>query len=343
MQPKAVRRYYWHPLGFLSSILVRAPLGNLAPSIGVALPLVPAILSKMAERLQTNRSNYETDPTEVKYMEDLWMREERRLYSTFWLVSATGVPFSWMDFGHNSRLPTLFGFLVCILIATPLLFLSIRNKIGTSQCRSLVQGIAIASILCNPSAALFDAFVTSDNMRSSNVPYNIAMNVVTAPLLLSFMNVRYKHAFIITGLSFGQLMLTSVKYASSESLTQLNQYSPIVTLSWAFCLVSLATWQLEMAERKLFWLRQVIDERHSVELKQSQQEPNVYAEETRMSSLAHEIRNPYNGRSQFATHVTPRALLLLYKYGYLLFLRCRTSRLCRPYPEVYHCAARAWR
>jgi hypothetical protein len=246
-------------------------------------------------------------------MADLWRRQAWRFLAISLSISAVAAGlFTFMYFGsnkHSVRLPMLLLFQFSFIGVSILVGLKLRFKTMKVPFTLTIQIVYTLSVLISPGIVIVDAFVNCRDatsklnpcihLKSGTMPYNTTMWVIVSPLVLTYMNVKLKHYLPFTVASFLATIFAALHYHSSaEGGGTLNRdfaASPSIALTFAFGLVSIAMWHLDQADRKLWWEGTRIAERHSTELKETHLESKASAEETLLSSLAHEIRNPYNG------------------------------------------------
>jgi CheY-like chemotaxis protein len=143
-----------------------------------------------------------------------------------------------------------------------------------------VQVLTAIGAALFPAPTIYDAYV-ADHTLSENrfelsmlqvgfVPYDIVLCVLFTPVILSHMNVRFKHHFLVCTASAAQLTFLSSQAASNRSPSlRINQSSSplalLFMLPWLFMLLSV--WAHERNDRIAYVLRKTQDDLHAQQLK----------------------------------------------------------------------------
>jgi hypothetical protein len=266
--------------------------------------------------------------TESMYTADLWSRES-------WQFAITNAAMS-----HLTLLLLLVPYLklgairpfvlwvsgVFCVVSTLVVFLLHSKPRLFDRIRCTVQVAFMLASIALPTPTLFHAYVfpCHENeqaasllqcklLQISMVPYETVLYTLFTPLVLSYMNVRFRHLFLVCTASFIQLMAIAFHVGQSpDRLAEQSVLRPLPLLfffPWLFMLLSV--WNYERKDREGYVLRKTIERTHAQELRVAQLESKAAAEETLLSFLCHEIRNPYNGLLGYTelTHATTSTLL----------------------------------
>jgi signal transduction histidine kinase/DNA-binding NarL/FixJ family response regulator len=272
--------------------------------------------------------------TETNYMKDLWRRESWRFAVTNVMVMCLTFVLAVYPYFKNDtvRMAPIFltGFYaaLAVIVVFVLWASTFRNcKHWTqsffSRVKIFVQVVTLIGAAFFPTLTVYNSFLFNESsmelfqfkmLRVGLVPYETVLYVLFSPLVLSYMNIRFKHHFIVCATCGAQLMfLTAHLAANPEPIIHIDHSSrPLVLVfifPWLFMMIS--AWVHERNDRLSYVLRKQQEKARLQELQVAHLESKSAAEEALLSFLCHEIRNPYNGLLGYAelTHATTSSLI----------------------------------
>jgi signal transduction histidine kinase/CheY-like chemotaxis protein len=250
---------------------------------------------------------------ERKYIEDLWSRESWRFVLTGLIASSTAFVVLAVCYFQNpasTRLGPLFMAVVGVTCVSVMCVLLWKGERGSKRCRCLFyQGrkplqwaMALSGSVAIPLIAIYNAFYACDQEvnvalyqcltmkhdETEGVPFETVIFVLAAPLVLKFLNVPFRWVLCFATLGLLQLVVITLKLTNG-----LASWKLVLIFTWATGFMLLAAWYVESADRKWYLLRLEVEKRHGKQLELTQLEAKAAAEETLLSFLCHEIRNPY--------------------------------------------------
>jgi signal transduction histidine kinase/CheY-like chemotaxis protein len=253
---------------------------------------------------------------ERAYTHDVWMREAWRFALTALIISATAFInlVTGVLLNPGSTRPV-----VCVLSATffvlssvsmAVLWQSERAKPESVRkyweklfraSRAPMQVTLAAGVVSYPLVACLNAFIACEMSKNAalyqcvvlkaglGIAHEVLIFVIFSPLVLKFLHIPFRWILAHTALGYSMLVAVTIKASHGA----FGPWRHIISYTWAIGFMVFASWYLENADRKLYLLRLEMEKRHVKQLKLTQLETKAAAEETLLSFLCHEIRNPY--------------------------------------------------
>jgi signal transduction histidine kinase/DNA-binding NarL/FixJ family response regulator len=275
--------------------------------------------------------------TEEQYMQDLWRRDSWQFALTNLMVNILTfflvlVPHLFAQ--EQARLNFVVVPAVFTAVSVVVVVLLRASKtmpfagVYFNRIKSLAQVLMMIGGMIMPLPTIFNAYIfpcyenevsskllQCQQLMLSMVPMETVLYCLFTPLVLRYMNLRFRHSFLVCIIAFAQLIALGCYQGNSPAaLEAINTPRPLAVLfvfPWLFMLLSV--WNQELKDRKSYVLRKRIEHTHAQELLVTHLDTKASTEETLLSFLCHEIRNPYNGLLGYTelTHATTSSLLEL--------------------------------